>query len=300
MTTPVTEESATTETAPRSRFQAGDLALLIDRKGRRYLLTLKETGSFHTHMGYLDHGGIIGRQEGEWFYTNSGHRFLGLKPTLSDYILEMDRVTQVIYPKDIGAILMMGDIFPGAKVVEGGFGSGALTMAMLRSLGDNGSITSYEVRKAQGEKALRNIGPLLTEGPTLTVKEADIYQGIEETEIDRLVLDVPEPWRVVSSAASALVQGGIFLSFLPTVLQVHRLTAALNEQGCFQLIETVELMLRSWHVTDNSMRPDHRMVAHTGFITTARKCLPRPMGRMSQASEERGEKDGQTEHHPIP
>jgi tRNA (adenine57-N1/adenine58-N1)-methyltransferase len=300
MTTPVTEESATTETAPRSRFQAGDLALLIDRKGRRYLLTLKETGSFHTHMGYLDHGSIIGRQEGEWFYTNSGHRFLGLKPTLSDYILEMDRVTQVIYPKDIGAILMMGDIFPGAKVVEGGFGSGALTMAMLRSLGDNGSITSYEVRKAQGEKALRNIGPLLTEGPTLTVKEADIYQGIEETEIDRLVLDVPEPWRVVSSAASALVQGGIFLSFLPTVLQVHRLTAALNEQGCFQLIETVELMLRSWHVTDNSMRPDHRMVAHTGFITTARKCLPRPTGRVSQASEERGKEDGQREHRPIP
>ena len=300
MTTPVTEESATTETAPRSRFQAGDLALLIDRKGRRYLLTLKETGSFHTHMGYLDHGSIIGRQEGEWFYTNSGHRFLGLKPTLSDYILEMDRVTQVIYPKDIGAILMMGDIFPGAKVVEGGFGSGALTMAMLRSLGDNGSITSYEVRKAQGEKALRNIGPLLTEGPTLTVKEADIYQGIEETEIDRLILDVPEPWRVVSSAASALVQGGIFLSFLPTVLQVHRLTAALNEQGCFQLLETVELMLRPWHVTDNSMRPDHRMVAHTGFITTARKCLPRPMGRVSQASEEREKEDGQREHRPIP
>ena len=300
MTTPVTEESATTETAPRSRFQEGDLALLIDRKGRRYLLTLKETGSFHTHMGYLDHGSIIGRQEGEWFYTNSGHRFLGLKPTLSDYILEMDRVTQVIYPKDIGAILMMGDIFPGAKVVEGGFGSGALTMAMLRSLGGQGSVTSYEVRKAQGEKALRNIGPLLTKGPTLTVKEADIYQGIEETEINRLILDVPEPWRVVSSAASALVQGGIFLSFLPTVLQVHRLTAALNEQGCFQLLETVELMLRSWHVTENSMRPDHRMVAHTGFITTARKCLPRPMGRTSQASEERGKEDGQREHHPIP
>ena len=135
MTTPVTEESATTETTPGNRFQEDDLALLIDRKGRRYLLTLKENGSFHTHMGYLDHAGIVGRQEGEWFYTNSGHRFLGLKPTLSDYILEMDRVTQVIYPKDIGAILMMGDIFPGARVVEGGFGSGALTMAMLRSLG---------------------------------------------------------------------------------------------------------------------------------------------------------------------
>lgn len=280
------------ERTSRSQFQEGNLALLIDRKGRRYLLTLRESGAFHTHMGYLDHSQIIGREEGEWFYTNSGHRFLALKPTLSDYVLEMDRVTQVIYPKDIGAILLMGDIFPGALVVEAGFGSGALTLALLRAVGSDGSVTSYELREGQGEKALKNIGPLLPQGHSLTIKEGDIYQGIEEREIDRLVLDVPEPWHVVPSASVALVPGGIFLSFLPTILQVHRLVEALNAGSCFQLIETAELMLRPWHVTERSVRPTHRMVAHTGFITTARKCTPRPTGREKPAVEQEEKEDG--------
>ena len=131
-------------------FRDGGLALLIDRKRRRYLLHLREEGAFHTHMGFLEHRDIIGRQPGEWFQTNSGHRFLALKPTLADYILEMKRATQVIYPKDVGAILMLGDIFPGARVVEGGFGSGALTMALLRAVGPSGSVTSYENRHGTG------------------------------------------------------------------------------------------------------------------------------------------------------
>ena len=260
----------------RGPFRDGGLALLIDRKGRRYLLHLREEGAFHTHMGFLEHRAIIGREPGEWFQTNSGHRFLALKPTLSDYILEMKRATQVIYPKDVGAILMLGDIFPGARVVEGGFGSGALTMALLRTVGPEGSVTSYEIRPGQAEKSMRRIGPLMPDGAAFNVREADIYEGIEEGEVDRLVLDLPEPWRVVSAAAESLAPGGIFLSFLPTTLQVHRLTTTLQNHGSFQLIETVELMLRSWHVSEKSMRPDHRMVAHTGFITTARKCTPRP------------------------
>ena len=140
------------ESDSRGPFRDGGLALLIDRKGRRYLLHLREEGAFHTHMGYLEHRAIIGREPGEWFQTNSGHRFLALKPTLSDYILEMKRATQVIYPKDVGAILMLGDIFPGARVVEGGFGSGALTMALLRAVGPEGSVTSYEIRPGQAEK----------------------------------------------------------------------------------------------------------------------------------------------------
>ena len=257
-------------------FRDGGLALLIDRKRRRYLLHLREDGAFHTHMGFMEHSAIIGRQPGEWFQTNSGHRFLALKPTLSDYILEMKRATQVIYPKDVGAILMLGDIFPGARVVEGGFGSGALTMALLRAVGPEGSVTSYENRPGQAEKSIGRIRPLMPKGAAFNVREADIYEGIEEREVDRLTLDLPEPWRVVSSAAEALAPGGIFLSFLPTTLQVHRLTLELQGHGGFQLVETVELMLRPWHVSERSMRPDHRMVAHTGFITTARKCEPRP------------------------
>jgi len=190
----------------------------------------------------------------------------------------MERVTQVIYPKDIGVITMLADIFPGARVVEAGFGSGALTLALLRAVGGLGSVTSYEVREGQATKALSNIGPLLPENHRLKIKEANIYQGIEEREVDRLVLDVPEPWQVVSSAADALVPGGILLSFLPTVLQIHRLVNALNDELCYQLIETVEVILRPWHVTQRSVRPTHRMVGHTGFITTARKCSPRPGG----------------------
>ena len=264
------------ESDSRGLFRDGGLALLIDRKGRRYLLHLREDGAFHTHMGFLEHSAIIGRMPGEWFKTNSGHRFLGLKPTLSDYILEMKRATQVIYPKDVGAILMLGDIFPGARVVEGGFGSGALTMALLRTVVPEGSVTSYEIRPGQAEKSMGRIRPLTPAGAHFNVREADIYEGIEEREVDRLVLDLPEPWRVVSHAAESLAPGGIFLSFLPTTLQVHRLAMELQGHGAFQLVETVELMLRPWHVSERSMRPDHRMVAHTGFITTARKCTPRP------------------------
>ncbi len=278
--------------ASRGPFQDGGLALLIDRKGRRYLLHLRVDGAFHTHMGFLEHRDIIGRQPGEWFQSNSGHRFLGLKPTLSDYILEMKRATQVIYPKDVGAILMLGDIFPGAQVVEGGFGSGALTMALLRTVGPEGSVTSYEIRPGQAEKSMRRIRPLMPTGSTFNVREGDIYEGIEERDVDRLVLDLPEPWRVVSHAAESLAPGGIFLSFLPTTLQVHRLTLELQRHGVFQLVETVELMLRPWHVSERSMRPDHRMVAHTGFLTTARKCTPRPGVSTNQSQEKGREKDG--------
>jgi len=278
------ESDFSEEVTSRSHFREGDLALMIDRKGRRYLLILNKESVFHTHMGYLEHTNIIGKEQGDWFYTNSGHRFLSIKPTLADYVLEMDRVTQIIYPKDIGTILMLGDIFPGAQVVEAGFGSGALTLALLRAAGGLGKVTSYELRNSQAEKALKNITPFLPNHHTLTIKESDIYQGIEEQDIDRIILDVPEPWNVVPSATTALIKGGVFLSFLPTILQVHRLVEALDSESSFQLIETVEVMLRSWHVTHKSVRPAHRMVAHTGFITTARRCVPKPRGQIQTSN----------------
>ena len=280
------------EKTSRSQFHSGDLALLIDRKGRRYLLTLKEEGTFHTHLGSLAHSQIIGRQEGEWFSTTHGQLLLALKPTLADYVQEMDRVTQVIYPKDLGAIVQLADIFPGARVVEAGFGSGALTLALLRAVGEQGSVTSYELRSGQADRALENIRPLMPHSHTLTIKELDIYQGIEESEVDRLVLDVPEPWQAVPAAAEALVPGGILLSFLPTILQVHHLVEALSADPCFQLIETVEVILRPWHVTKRSVRPVHRMVAHTGFITTTRKCTPRPGARVTSTTDRDEQEDG--------
>ena len=257
-------------------FKEGDLAMLIDRKGRRYMITLTVGSEFHSHLGYIEHNNILGRKQGEWCKTTKGHILLILKPTLSDYVLNMKRETQVIYPKDIGLIIMLADIFPGAKVVEAGFGSGALTLGLLRSTGNSGSVTSYELRMNQATKALKNISPFMKDMDNLTIKYGDIYEQLDETNVDRLVLDVPEPWNVVPHATSILLPGGIFLSFLPTVLQVHKLVEELTNQTSFQLIETIETLLRPWHVTQKSMRPTHRMVAHTGFITTARLCSPRP------------------------
>jgi tRNA (adenine57-N1/adenine58-N1)-methyltransferase len=188
----------------------------------------------------------------------------------------MNRVTQVLYPKDIGTILMSADIFPGANVVEAGFGSGALTLALLRSVGQTGKVTTYDLMGSRSQQSLSQIAPFMPNNHSLIFKEGDIYEGISEKEIDRMVLDLPEPWNAVDIASSALTLGGILLSFLPTILQVHKLVEALNHSGQFQLVETIEVMHRSWHVTERSVRPEHRMVAHTGFITTARKCHPKP------------------------
>ena len=271
--------------APRGSFQEGDLALLIDRKGRRYLLTLEKEGTFHTHVGTLPHKEIIGRDQGEWFHTSHGQGLLALKPTLGDYVLEMPRGSQVIYPKDLGNILVMADIFPGATVVEAGLGSGALTATLLRAVGEGGRVITYEVREDMVRKAMANIESLVPNPSNHTLTMGDIYQGIQERDVDRVVLDVPEPWHAVPHAAQALAMGGILLSFLPTILQVHRLMDALTEDSRFQLFETVEVLLRPWSVTHRSVRPAHRMVAHSGFITTARRCAPKK-GPIQEAIEE--------------
>ena len=256
-------------------FQEGDLALLIDRKGRRYLLTLDAGASFHTHVGTLPHREIIGQEQGGWFRTSRGQSLLAVRPTLGDYVLEMPRSAQVIYPKDLGNILILADIFPGATVVESGLGSGALTAALLRAVGESGRVITYEVREDMVKTAMRNIRVLAANPSNHTLVMGDVYRGIEEREVDRIVLDVPEPWHVVPSATQALSMGGILLSFLPTVLQVHQMAQALSSDSRFQLIETVEVLLRPWSVTHRSVRPAHRMVAHTGFITTARRCMPK-------------------------
>lgn len=259
----------------KSRFREGDLALLIDRRGRRYQVILRKNGLFETHVGTLPHADIIGQNQGTWRRTSRGQNLLVMKPTLSDYILEMPRGSQVVYPKDLGAILLRADIFPGATVVEAGLGSGGLTAALLRAVGEKGRVITYEIREDMVAKGLRNIDALVGSHFNHKLKIGDVYQDIDEVEIDRLVLDVPEPWQTVPIAAKALAPGGVFLSFLPTVLQVHRLVQTLGDDSRFQVIETLEVMERPWHIAERSARPAHRMVAHTGFITTARRCEPR-------------------------
>ena len=263
---------------PRYVFKEGDHALIIDRRGRRYLVPLDASKDFHTHLGHFTHADLIGRQEGIRIATSRGHVLLALKPTMADFTRLMPRIATVIYPKDLATIITLGDIFPGARVLEAGTGSGALTIALTRAVGEAGKVFSHDVRADMTRKAAANVGAIMPETPQLTISMGDVYLGIEEQDLDRIILDLPEPWQVVPHARSALVPGGIFLSFLPTVLQVHELVQALMEEGTFDVIETVETLFRPWSVGMRSVRPAHRMVGHTGFITTARKCdaLPRP------------------------
>ena len=262
--------------AEKNWFREGDLTLLLDRKSRRYMLTLADGETFHSHMGRLYHTQLIGQQVGGWHRTDRGHTLLAVRPTLGDFVRQMPRGPQIIYPKDLGNIVSFADIFPGATVVEGGLGSGALTSALLRAVGQEGRVITYEIEESVLPRAMSNIKKINPNPVNLEVKIADLYQGISERNVDRVVLDVPEPWQAVSTVGDALVMGGIMLSFLPTILQVHRLAGALDRDGRFQMVESMETLLRTWNVTERSVRPDHRMVAHSGFLTTAVRCEPRP------------------------
>jgi tRNA (adenine57-N1/adenine58-N1)-methyltransferase len=254
-------------------FVAGDRVLLIDAKQRRHLITLAEDGAFHSHTGVLDHALLIGADEGITVRTTMGSRLVAVRPTLSEYILKMPRGAQVIYPKDLGPILMLADVFPGARVLESGVGSGALTMTLLRAIGPTGHVFGYELRDDFADRARRNVESFLGADVPLTIEVRDVYDGIEVDDLDRVVLDLPEPWRVVKHAEAALRPGGILLSYLPTIGQVMRLREELDGSS-FGMCESLEVLQRTWHVDGQSVRPDHRMVAHTGFLTHARLLAP--------------------------
>jgi len=254
----------------RSTLTAGERVLLIDAKDRRYLVTLADGRSFHTHAGIVDHDDVIGLDEGSTVVGSTGRQFLVLRPTLSDVVLKMPRGAQVIYPKDLGAILMAADIGPGQRVLEAGVGSGALSMALLRA---GASVVGYELRDDFADRARANVTALLGPDADYQVHIRDVTEGIDETGLDRVLLDMPEPWRVLPGAAKALRPGGLLLAYLPTINQTAQLRGALDAAG-FGLGQTVEVLHRTWHVEARSVRPDHRMVAHTGFLTTARRLAP--------------------------
>jgi tRNA (adenine57-N1/adenine58-N1)-methyltransferase len=270
---------------PAYVFREGDHALMVDRKGRRYLIQLKSGASFHTHVGNFPHADLIGQDEGTWVTTGQDHHLLAYKPTLADFTRDMPRIATVVYPKDLGAIITYGDIFPGAVVLEAGAGSGALTLALLRAVGPGGRVIAYDVRADMIERTSSNVASIHGGAVNLELKQGDVYDGFEESQLDRVVLDLPEPWQVVPHASDSLVPGGTFVSFLPTVLQVHELTQGLRKQRTFEMIETFEIFIRTWTVGGRSIRPSHRMIGHTGFITTARRCSPRP-GKDDDSSEQ--------------
>lgn len=254
-------------------FGSGEQILLIDRKRRRYLLLLEAGGEFHSHAGVVAHDDLLGRAEGTVVRSNRGVSFTAFRPTLSDFVLKMPRGAQVIYPKDLGPILMIADIFPGARVLESGVGSGALSMTLLRA---GATVIGYEIREDFATRARRNVeafaGAAALDRYHVTVR--DVYEGIEETDLDRIVLDLPEPWRVVEHAETALRPGGILVAYTPAITQAVQLRETLVDSG-FELAETVEILQRGWNIDGMSVRPDHRMVAHTGFLTHAR-LLPAP------------------------
>lgn len=247
---------------------AGERTLFLDSKGRRYLVVLADGGQFHTHAGVVRHDEVIGRPAACEVRSATGARYLVVRPTLADSVLAMPRGAQVIYPKDLGAILVAADIFPGARVLEAGVGSGALSMALVRA---GAQVTGYELRPSFAARARANVA---ASGPALgsyRVEERDVYDGIDEVGLDRVVLDLPEPWRVLEAARDAMVAGGILCAYLPGVLQVSALRDAMGSRGSpWAMAETFEVLHRRWHVEGRSVRPAHRMVAHTGFLTVAR------------------------------
>jgi len=279
-----------TETAnPENRalLQAGDSVLFIDRKDREYLRTLKAGARVHLRRGTLSADDLIGSPEGRVVQNSAQEPFLVLRPTYAHLVPNLPRRAQVIYPKDVGPILLWGDIYPGATVIEVGTGPGALTMAMLRAVGPSGRVISYELRAEFAEMAAENLRRFRAPTESWTVYVRDAFEGFLETGVDRLVVDLAEPWRLLDHAARALRLGGILVAWVPTVLQVKQHVDALRAHGGFARPEVMETLMRFWHVQNRSVRPEHRMVAHTGFLVVAHRADAGAFGaRPSPASDE--------------
>jgi len=255
----------------RGPLLENEAIIFLDRKEREYLRKLNRGAKISIRGGRIPVDDLIGMEEGSTVRSSMNESFVILRPTLAQLIPNLPRKAQVIYPKDIGLILIWGDIFPGAKVIEAGVGPGALTLALLRAVGSEGSVISYEIRPDFAEMARDNIANFYGPASNWTLKVKDIILDLDESDVDRMILDLPEPWQVIPKAWGALRPGGILLSFLPTVPQVKSFVDTLRAHKGFTDIQIMESLLRFWHAKELSIRPQHRMVAHTGFITVARR-----------------------------
>ncbi len=257
---------------PERMLEAGERVILIDSRDRRYMTTLGTGKQFHSHHGIVEHDALIGGPEGRTVRSSAQARLLALRPTAADWTVKAPRGTQVVYPKDQAMIVALADLAPGATVVEAGAGSGALTCALLRAVGPTGTVTSFEVRDEHADVAERNVAARFGGLPAnWLLRRGEITEGLAGESCDRLVLDLLDPAAVVKAGAEALRPGGIVVAYTPTVTQVARLHDALAANGRWGLRQTTETLVRGWHVDGQSVRPDHRMVAHTAFLTTARR-----------------------------
>ena len=255
----------------RGPFRAGEDILLISPKGEEHLVTLTPGKAFGTHKGNLPHDDLIGKEDGGRAWTAMGSEYRAFRPTYMQFIMNQKRHAQIIYPKDTGTILMWADIFPGATVIEAGIGWGALTIKLLEAVGPTGKVVSYEIREDFAESGAGTVRRYLGACGNHEVKVRDIYLGIDEREVDRIVLDLPEPWQAVPHAREALAPGGIVLSYLPSTIQVKQLCDRYAEEGGFAEPETFEVILRPWHVKGNSVRPVQWMFSHSAFLVVTRK-----------------------------
>jgi tRNA (adenine57-N1/adenine58-N1)-methyltransferase len=256
-------------------FQDGEQVLLIDQRGKRHLIFLRKSETFHSDRGWISHDAVIGQPEGTWVRSSMGLRYVALRPTLAEFVLDMPRGAQVIYPKDLAMILFWADVYPGCRVLEAGMGSGALTLALLRAVGPDGRVITYEQRDEFARRALANIHMRSGEVTNLTVRLGAVEDGVaDEDPVDRVLLDLPEPWKLMQAMARVLRPGGIVLSYVPTIIQAQQTAETLGRDRQWALVETFETLFRPWNIEGQSVRPFHRMVAHTGFITVARRVVP--------------------------
>jgi tRNA (adenine57-N1/adenine58-N1)-methyltransferase catalytic subunit len=257
-------------------FRAGDSVQLTDPKGRLHTVLLEPGRSFHTHRGAVAHDDLSGEPEGIVVKAQpSGTQYLALRPLLADFVLSMPRGAAVVYPKDAAQIVAMGDVFPGARVVEAGAGSGALTCSLLRAVGDAGRVVSYERREEFAAVARKNVTRFFGgEPPAWELRDGDVVDHPADEPADRIVLDMLAPWEIVPTVGAALVPGGVLVVYVATVTQLSRIVEALREHGGFTEPAAWETLVRPWHVVGLAVRPEHRMVGHTAFLVSARRLAP--------------------------
>jgi tRNA (adenine57-N1/adenine58-N1)-methyltransferase len=270
----VTVELDEPQPAHRGPFRPGDRVQLTDPKGRMHTVVLEPGKAFHTHRGAIEHDALIGLPDGSVVSSTGSTAYLALRPLLSDYVLSMPRGAQVIYPKDAAQIVAMGDVFPGAKVLEAGVGSGALTCSLLRAVGETGELHSYELREDFAAIARKNVESFLG-GPQKPwhLHLGDVADN-QETGFDRIVLDMLTPWEALEMVERSLVPGGVFIAYVATTPQLSEVVEALRERGGWTEPRAWESLVRDWHAEGLAVRPDHRMIAHTAFLVSARKLAP--------------------------
>lgn len=268
-----------TDLRPSGPFRLGDRVQLTGPKGRLHTITLRTGGELHTHHGVLKHEQLLDLPDGSVVTNSGGHEYLALRPLLRDFVMSMPRGAAIVYPKDAAQILAAADIFPGATVVEAGVGSGALSLWLLRAIGAEGRLLSFERRAEFAEVAEANVHTFLGHEPqTWQVVVGDLVEqlpaAVAPGTVDRVVLDMLAPWECIDAVADALTPGGVVLCYIATATQLSRVAEFLRGTGLFTEPEATETMVRGWHVEGLAVRPDHRMVAHTGFLITARRLAP--------------------------